>query len=558
MASSSNVSRPAQLAPWVAGVLFALPVLVATYPPMADLPLHEASVGLLRHWGDPTFAPRSVYFLNLGQANQLFSLLDFLLSLALPIAWASKIVVAASLVALPLAAAHFADYLDAPRWTALLVAPLGLGWLFFWGLIQNTLGIVALLALLPSIDRFAAQPTARGALRMCAGMVLLHFTHQAMQLVALAAVVLCSAGAPVHDARRTALRASPVVFCVALVAAARLYAQHVQGAAHRAMPMFVWMRVSRKLEIVPGVLFAGYEPYVRNLLMLLAVVPLAIFAVERVRQRTRGGAGRGSGVHEWRFELLALVLFVAYLSAPTAIKSTTLVFHRFLPPAWAILAVAGAQRARRIGGLLPPMACAALPMASLLTAWPSFVDSSRIYSDLDALIPKMQRGSAVLPMDLGPNNDFRLWSPVVAAGHVVAVNGGRSLNDYTLSPTSPVAQRPEKQWTEPLLRMENYGLKCRPAWDFQRFRYLLLTTPKPTRAAAMTLALRNEASLIATSGDWYLFESRLPLLPIDADDAPLPTPPPPTLRTMANEVLRAAREPLEGEPAGPAPPDEAP
>jgi hypothetical protein len=141
---------------------------------------------------------------------------------------------------------------------------------------------------------------------------------------------------------------------------------------------------------------------------------------------------------------------------------------------------------------------------------------------------------------------------------VIAVNGGRSLYDYTVSPTSPVAQRPEKEWTEPLLRMQLYGLKCRPAWDLQRFRYLLLTTPKPTRAAAMTLALRNEARLIATSGDWYLFESRLPLLPIDADDAPLPIPPPPTLRVMANEVLREARETPEAEPAGPDPSDPPP
>jgi hypothetical protein len=163
--------RAESIVPWIAGALFALPVLIAKYPPMADLPLHEASVGLWHHWGDARFAPPTVYFLNLGQANQLFSFLVFALAYVFPIAWASKLIVAGCLFALPLAAAHFSTYLGASRWPALLVAPLGLGWLFFWGLVQNILGLAALLWLLPVIDRFASRPTAKKLLATCAGMI---------------------------------------------------------------------------------------------------------------------------------------------------------------------------------------------------------------------------------------------------------------------------------------------------------------------------------------------------------------------------------------------------
>src|SRR5437868_655122 len=131
MSLSIGVARAERFAPLFVGCLFAIPVLVATYPPMSDLPLHEASIGMLRHWGDTQFAPPSIYVLNLGQANQLFSLLVAALSFAIPIAWASKLVVAASLIALPLVTAHFADYVGAPRLSVLLVAPIGLGWLFF-------------------------------------------------------------------------------------------------------------------------------------------------------------------------------------------------------------------------------------------------------------------------------------------------------------------------------------------------------------------------------------------------------------------------------------------
>src|SRR5579863_5750307 len=101
MPDSSSPDRAAQLAPWIGGAVLALPVLIARYPPMSDLPLHEASVGLLRHWGDPHFAPPTLYFLNLGHANQLFSILCFALSLVMPIAWASKVVVASAILGLP-------------------------------------------------------------------------------------------------------------------------------------------------------------------------------------------------------------------------------------------------------------------------------------------------------------------------------------------------------------------------------------------------------------------------------------------------------------------------
>jgi hypothetical protein len=536
--AAANVER---LVPWVGGLLLAAPVLIARYPPMSDLPLHEASVGLLRHWGDAHFAPPSVYFLNLGHSNQLFSILVFLLSLLLPIAWASKIVVAASLVALAVAAAHLADHVGASRWT---------GRLFFWGLVQNVLGLVVLLALLPAIDRFAARPAVKGALSMCGAMVLLHFAHQAMQLVALLAIVICSIGAPLRDLKGNALRLAPIVFCAVVVYAASVYAWHFAGPLHRATQPFRWASIGYKLECVSGVLFAGYETYVRHLMFLLAAAPLALFVVERVRRRPRGDVPWLAGLREWRFELLALALFCLYLAAPSTIKSTTLVYHRFLPPAWSILAAGGAARTAKVARVLPRALCATVPVASLLIAWPTFVDSDHVYSDLDALLPRIETGSTIMALNVGPDPPNRLWSPMVAMGHVVAVKGGRSLFDYTQSPVSPVSQRFDKIWAEPLARLELHPFRLRPGWDLTRFRYLLISTQKPTRAAALTLAMRDDATLIASSGDWYLFESRLPLVPFDTPDTPVPVPRPPTLRMMANEILRGAKEQLEAETTG--------
>jgi hypothetical protein len=542
MPPSPAPDRVAQLAPWVGGALLALPVLLVRYPPMADLPLHEASVALLRHWNDPVFCPHAIYFLNLGQANQLYSLVSFVLAFLVPIAWASKITVAAALLALPVAAAAFADHVRAPRWTALLVGPVGLGWLFFWGLIQNIIGLAVLLAVLPAIDRFASRPTWRGVVRVCGIMLLLHFAHQAMLLVACAALVFCSVGAPIRN-RETLVRAAPVGFAGLLVLVANRMAWRISGPRHTHMSPFEWTSPWYKLVTIPGVLFAGYEPYIRNLVFALAIAPLALFVAGRLAPRgerapTRAGT-LGEKLHPWRFELLGLALFVGYMAAPSTVQSTTLVYHRFLPPAWAVLAVTGAAGTAATARFLPRALCALLPVASLLIAWPTFVDADEVYSDLDVLMPRIEKGSTIMAINLGPYPASRLWGPMVAMGRVVAEKGGRSLFDYSQSPTSPVSMRPKKQWAEAISRIEKHPYDLTPSWDFRRYRYLLANTATPTVGVAMALAMRDEAVLVGQQGGWFLFESRLQLVRIDSGDAWPPSPHPPTLEY---ELRKESRE----------------
>jgi hypothetical protein len=253
-------------------------------------------------------------------------------------------------------------------------------------------------------------------------------------------------------------------------------------------------------------------------------------------------------IHAWRFELLALALFAAYLAGPAAWKSTTLVYHRFLPPAWAIVAVcmgAGTTRALSLGRCAM---CSALPIGSLLIAWPTFVDSNTVYSDLDAIVDRIAPGSAVLVIKIGNDPPHRLWSPSVAMGHIVALRGGRTIFDYTQSPVSPVVQRPEKQWVEETDRLDGRPLELRPAWDFHRFRYLAVVSTTQGIGEVVEMALRGDARLVAGKGEWSLFESTWPVVPIDSDEVPLAMPPPPTLRKKLKDVARELdAEAVEGQ-----------
>jgi len=230
-----------------------------------------------------------------------------------------------------------------------------------------------------------------------------------------------------------------------------------------------------------------------------------------------------------------------YLVAPASVRSTTLVYHRFMPTAWALLAVCCAARPGRPDASVPrivPVLCAVLPIASILAAWPSFADSNRMYSDLEVLVDRIEPGCAVAALNLGHDSANRLWNPIEAMGHVVAERGGRSLFDYTQSPISPVAQRPEKEWADVVDRTQRLPFAFRPAWDMTRFRYLLVDTPDRALAAALTLGMRRDARFVAAKGDWYLFESILPLVPIDADDASPPQPRPPSLRVLLRNTVK--------------------
>jgi hypothetical protein len=528
----SDMRAVERFAPLAVGLAFAVPVLWAAFPPMDDVPLHEASIGILRHWADPHFAPHSVYFVNLGHSNQLFSLVVLALSYLVPIAWATKLAVALILVAIPLGAARFADHLGSPRWTALLVAPLGFGWLFFWGLVQNMTGLAMLLLLLPTIDRFAANPTTRGLLKMCGAMILLHFAHQAMQIAACGALLVGSIGVR-QDARSIALRLAALAFSGLVIFAAHKYAWSFADARHLNTPDAQYVPLDHKLFTIPGVLFGGFEPYVRNLMMVLALVPLVLFTFDRAKNARNAPAAAAPTLlarfHAFRFEALALGFLVIYFAAPATVKSTTLVYHRALPPAWAIAAVSLAAGTRATARFLPRALCALLPVGSLLIAWPTFIDSNRVYSDLRVILPHMENDSAVLVLNYGEKVANRLWNPGIAGGYIVAEHGGRTLFDYTQSPISVVSQHPNKEWAEIRSRIQRHVVELRPAWDFTRFRYFVFECREVELPTAVAAALTNYARLIAVQGDFYLFESTLPLVPIDADDAPVPNPRPPTL-----------------------------
>ncbi len=553
--------RVETLAPAITGLLLAAPVLVAFYPPMTDLPFHEGAIGILRHFHDPTMFPPGLYRYNLGEPNQLFTMVGWALSQAFSTRWTVKLVVAAAVALVPICGARFARHVGASPLAALVVAPMALGWLFSWGLVANVLGLAALLAALPALDRLASQPTPRRTLGAVGWVVLLYFAHEAMLFVyggAALGLAVLHRGSP----RQLGLRVLPMVTGAAIAVAQAHWQKRFMTPAVAALPTF-WHSPWHKLAHIPYLLMPAGDPVAHAAMVALCLLALGTFLWLRTRERQASASApprlrtsprRWALVHRW--ELFALACFVAYLASPLTLGGATLVYQRWFPPAFAVLALVLAPRDLWVRpALVTRMAVAVLPLATLLVAWPAFADSSRQYKALEALVPYVEPGAAVASVNLGPGDPSRTYSLGPAAGRILAERGGRLVYSFTDSPVSPVVVEKRYQWNESLVRVAFDSWAFRPAHDLHRYKYVLVRATDPLRLWLAAFALSDDAEYLAEEGEWALFRSRYPVAPLTSPDWPLEKPPPGSMRQKLTELHRKLKESPQGAPDLDVPPE---
>jgi len=537
---AQHTNRGSRLAARVAlgaGALLALPVVALRYPPMGDLPMHEAVVSLMRHMGDASLEPPRVYALDLGPPNQLFHWLAWVLSLALPTDLACKLVIGAAILATPVAALRLARHLGTAPWAALLVAPLSLGFAFRWGLVGNVLALPVLLASLPTLDALAAAPSARRVAVGSGVMVLAYATHEsALMALAIAAAVLAVKRVPGLASSLGVLRLVPIATAGALAAFFWLLARHLKTPVILAVADTFGAGPLQRLADVPRVLLGPVDPVAIHGAFALYALAVVAFVVTGWRVRA---AEPGDPVRR-RFAVIGAAWAALYLVMPLAFSGSTLLYQRFLAMALGLLVVVLAPPASAPVRPLLPLLAAATSVATLFLVLPSFGAADRDFRDLDAVLPHIAPCSAVAQLDLTPRAPGPIAPVPGAAARVLAARGGRLLFSFTDAPTSPVVVRRDRQWNEPVMRLVRDPTEFRPAHDFRRFRYALVRLAPEYVALSPVVAavMAPEGKLVAESGEWLLFESMLPVDPIDSPDAPLPSPAPESLR----ERLAALQE----------------
>jgi hypothetical protein len=537
--TTSSETALERTAPWIAGVLLALPVVASRYPPMTDLPLHEGMIAMLRHHGDPAWAPPNLYELNLGHTNQLLYLLATPLAFLVSTDTVCKAFVAGALVLALGGAGRLAAHLGTTRWSAVALAPVFVGWTFYWGFLPNMLGLAGLLWALPTLDRACETPSVRRAAGACVLALLLAFTHEASALAACVAVGVFSFVRPLDE--KTVLRLAPaaavtLASVIELVRERSVLTPYSRAFGHEV----AFHTISTKLLCFTSFLVGAHGQAIEIALLGPAFAVIAYGVAARLGARTTASEGiplRERLVRR-RFELVALGLLVVYMLAPASVNFGAFLYERFLVPAFLIAALAFAPlRLSRVAKLVAAVA----PLAALLVVAPELARASAEQRDLDALYPHIERASATFVFHAGNAGEPTLFSLTSAGNRVLAERGGRLEFSFTEYPISPLVVPPAYQWNDVLLRLHSDPMSLRPATDLDRFRYLLVHTNDDDLAAVVRRSLVPDAAFVAKSGGWSLFESTHPVVALTAPDAAEIEHPPETLRDRIFAVLRAQR-----------------
>jgi hypothetical protein len=497
--------------PWAAALAVAGPILVARYPPMIDLPCHEEIVAAMRHFGDRARYPQGLMTWNLGHPNQLFYFLACALAWLLPVAAACKVLVAASVAAVPLAAGHLACHLRVSRWVAVSVAPLGLGFFFYFGLVGNLLSLGLLIAFLPLLDRFATAPSLGRACAATLTLLLLYEAHDSAVAIASLAILVFSLGGPLVWSA-IAWRAAPLAVGAGLGIAEEAYVVRHAGSNLLGLPRFIDLAMWQKIDGLPQALLGLHGEATTRPAFFLVLAVLAMLAGHRI-----WGAGRPPyeerlrrWLHAHRFEVLGVLLIALYFEVPFSFAGAMWLHARFLTPGVALLAIALGPR---LPGSMPvaTRTCSVLALGAVLAlVGPEMAATGAVYADLDRILWRVAVGSAIAPLDVagGPWRGL-VFTTAGAAARASAERGGRMAASFTqASPIPPVIVAPEHRWENSLARMAADSMSMQPATDLRRFRYVL-TWAQPGQEDDVERALLPEARLLARSGGWRLFESTI-------------------------------------------------
>ena len=519
-----------EVAPWLAGVLLALPVVLVHYPPMGDLGAHEGLASVLCHWKDPRWNPPGLYRVFIPQANQLFALLVAALGFVLPTELAAKLVVGATGIASTVGLARLLRHLRLSRWLSLLVTPVLYGWMFSWGLAPNLTGLAVMILTLPSLEAYAEKPTGGRFLVASTWLALTFLGHESAAVVCgLFAAVLAVGRAP--SARGLVARLWPVVVVVGLIVAQDLVSRALIGDVMNELGSAYATPLPARVRMIPSAIFGSIKPRDAAGVALLCLVALVASAARAplVPYRRRGG-----WLLRRRYWLLALGLLGLYFAFPMTLNGATMLAFRFVPGLCIGVIVACARRRTR------PIAIAAaclVPVAVVASQAAFFAKADAFYGPQDRVIEHIEPGSSVAQLDWSPTRNHKTRG--VFNDRVMAARGGRVLFSFADRPPNPLYIPAALQWNEPVRRLATTPFAFMPSFDFHRFTYVLARCDYPPLLEPIARAVSGEADLVASDGAWLLFRSRLDPWPIVSPDVPLPSPPPETL----GERLAAAHAP---------------
>jgi hypothetical protein len=470
-----------------------VPILGVKYLPMVDLPQHAAQVSVLAHWNDPAYGFAGQYELHPFTPYGACYLVGWAFARLLDIHAAMSLVVALSVVGLPLSLHYLLRTVGGERWWSLLGFPLAYGFSFYWGFLNFLVALPLMVVFVARGFGHARRGTWTAVPGLVALSVALFFAHAYAIALGLTLVGL----EVVRRSRSIGALARgglPLVVPGAMLVAWYVSFGRTEAASRAAEVPTVWELGRHRLVELPGlVLGRGDDP-------LMVAFGAALIVLVALSVRPLRAAGRS-----WADAVPLALVLAGYLLTPRAHRQICCMYQRFpvliLP--FASLLLPPLRRVAYGRALRAGLCLVVVSWMAILTV--RFVRSDREARLFDEILRHMEprrsalglvflRESATPPRHLWLHHP--VWYQAVKGGRCAGSEGQLPIMIARLRPGDPRRVGHEFGWQPELFNWADHG-----RYDYYVVRAAVDLGPSLFRDATRPVLLR------ARSGPWWLYEA---------------------------------------------------
>jgi hypothetical protein len=491
---------------WAASLV---PIWAPRHLPLLDLPRHLAAAQILSHFRDATTGYARFYELNLLPLPYWGWLAPVrALALMMPVAIASKLVLSAYALALPLGCALLARRMGRSPWLALFIFPFVFNMNVGYGFVAFVVGLAILPFALWALDRFLDEPSLGRGVALSLLTLAIYFAHVLpWMFFGLAALLQLAC----HGKKPRAIAAAAGLMLPSLAVAVSAFRMAARtGTDVQRGPLAIegrWLPAVEVMRDASSQLTIGWPESNRALQVLIGLFVIWLVLLLSARTDARDTA---ASQHGWRFRfeiicgLCALMPLVlpAHLEKPVDLW---MIGGRFVSLAaiFTLLLPHGPIAGRRKLLFIPVVAlCLYYPLA-LGGKWLAFDKRAQAARRLIHHIP---RGKSTLTLVVGDGSDPAVdiqFAPYLAFHAYPQLYAG-GFDPWALDTGFPMRVRPGRALPSPHFRhpeeftFEQHG---------RHYDYLL-TLREPRDNSLFMPSEVGVARMVGSDGEWRLYEVR--------------------------------------------------
>jgi hypothetical protein len=478
----------------IASLLATIPVWLACYPPMADLPQHAAQVATLRNLHDPNFRFAELFEINWFTPYLVGYMAVYALAPLFGIVAACKIVVSAALAGIPLSTSLLLRENGTERYWALLTIPAMYGFTYEWGFLNFLVAAPVGLVFLAFVMRYVRKPNGVNLIWLGLFSILLFFCHALIcgffGLIACIYIL-----AEVRSPRKALLLVAPMASAIPCIVGWYLRTRSHPTAHEATVWDLGWVHAVDPYSL--GGRITGFFPRLLGMRAnpVCILTGVSLFAIPLL-----AGARFGKRMALW---VPFAVCVLALLFFPTTTFGTALIAQRFTVFSLPLFLLGINGRIKRPAWLGVAVILIAGWMVLLAARTMRYDSDARAF---DGILERMEPNQRALSLMMIPDSST-IPSPVFLhfpAWYAAQREGVVDVNFALFYPELVI-------YKESKIPSAQVGFEWSPGdftWDEQKgelYRYFVVHAHSDVQSDLFDDA-GCDVTLAARSGDWWLYE----------------------------------------------------